>query len=90
MTMGTATPTASLKPARNTAPRTRSNPTVSSTLWLLRTSGANGFCTKCAVASADDSVIVMIQEVATKPSRVSTNSLPHQNGSSRSSMATDP
>ena len=55
-----------------------------------RTSGAKGFCTKCAVASADDSVMVMIQEVATKPSRVSTNSLPHQNGSSRSSMATDP
>ena len=88
--MGTATPTASLKPARNTAPSTSSNPTVSSTRWSLSTSGANGFCTKCAVASADDSVIVMIQEVATKPSRVSTNSLPHQNGSSRSSMATEP
>ena len=42
------------------------------------------------MASADDSVIVMIQEVATNPSRVSTNSLPHQNGSSRSSIATEP
>ena len=49
-----------------------------------------GSRTKCAVASADDSVIVMIHEVATKPSSVSTNSLPRQNGSSRSSMATDP
>lgn len=41
-------------------------------------------------ASAADSVIVMIHEVATKPSRTSTNSLPHQNGSRSSSIATDP
>ena len=45
---------------------------------------------KCAVASAADRVIVMIHEVATNPSRTSTNSFPHQNGSSRSSMATEP
>jgi hypothetical protein len=32
----------------------------------------------------------MIQEVATKPSRASTNSLPHQNGSRSSSIATEP
>jgi hypothetical protein len=42
------------------------------------------------VASADDRVMVMIQEVATKPSRVRTNSLPPQNDSSRSSIATEP
>lgn len=34
--------------------------------------------------------MVMIHEVATKPSRTSTNSLPHQNGSRSSSIATDP
>lgn len=32
----------------------------------------------------------MIQEVATKPSSTSTNTLPRQNGSSRSSIATEP
>jgi hypothetical protein len=32
----------------------------------------------------------MIHEVATKPSRTSTKSLPFQNGSSLSSIATDP
>jgi len=34
-----------------------------------------GFSTMWAVASADDRVMVMIQEVATNPSRVRTNSL---------------
>ena len=42
------------------------------------------------MASALDSVIVMIHEVTTKPSRTSTKSLPFQNDSSRSSMATEP
>src|SRR5918998_1482264 len=40
--------------------------------------------------SAADSVIVMIQEVATKPSRTRTKTFPRQNGSSRSSIATEP
>ena len=44
----------------------------------------------CTVASAADRVIVMIQEVATNPSRTSTNSLPRQNGSRCSSIATEP
>ena len=44
----------------------------------------------CTVASADESVIVMIQLVATKPSSTRTNSLPRQNGSRCSSMATLP
>jgi len=44
----------------------------------------------CTVASAEDRVMVMIQLVATKPSRMSTNTLPRQNGSSRSSIATEP
>jgi hypothetical protein len=34
--------------------------------------------------------MVMIQEVATKPRRTSTNVFPRQNGRSFSSMATDP
>ena len=42
------------------------------------------------MASAADSVIVMIQDVQTKPSSVSTKNLPFQNGSSRSSIATEP
>ena len=44
----------------------------------------------CTDASAADRVIVMIHEVATKPSRTSTNSLPRQNGSRSSSIATEP
>ena len=89
-TIGTATPTASLNPARNTPQRISSNTIVISTCWSVRTSGANGFSTKCAVASADDSVIVIIHDVATNPSSVSTNSFPGQNVSRRSNMATDP
>jgi hypothetical protein len=34
--------------------------------------------------------MVMIQEVATKPSRTRTNSFPRQNGSRFSSMAIEP
>ncbi len=44
----------------------------------------------CTVASAEDKVIVMIHEVATNPSRTSTNVFPRQNGSSFSNIATDP
>ena len=44
----------------------------------------------CTVASAEDRVIVMIQEVATNPSKTSTNTLPFQNGSRSSSIATEP
>ena len=61
-----------------------------STLWSRSISGTNGFSTICAVASAEESVIVMIQEVATKPSKQRTKNLPRQNGSSFSSIATDP
>ena len=42
------------------------------------------------MASAEERVIVMIQEVATKPSSTRTKILPRQNGSSRSSIATEP
>ena len=82
--------TASLNPARNTAPSTTSRNRVIGTRWCWRNAGVKGFSTMCAVASAEDRVMVMIQEVATKPSRHSTNSLPPQNDSSRSSMATEP
>ena len=44
----------------------------------------------CTVASAEDRVIVMIHEVATKPSRTRTKILPFQNGRRSSSIATDP
>ena len=40
----------------------------------------------CAVASAADSVIVMMKPVAAKPSRQSTSALPRQRGSSSSSI----
>ena len=49
-----------------------------------------GFSSRCTVASAEDRVIVMIQEVATKPSRTRTKILPRQNGNSRSNIATEP
>ena len=54
------------------------------------TAGTYGFSTMCAVASAADSVIVMMKSVAAKPSRTRTKSLPFQNGSSRSSIAIEP
>jgi hypothetical protein len=43
-----------------------------------------------AVASAADSVIVMVKSVAAKPRSTSTNSLPPHHGSTRSSMAIEP
>jgi hypothetical protein len=82
--------TASLNPARNTAPSSTSSPRVIGTCWSCRNPGVKGFSTMCAVASAEDRAMVMIQEVATNPSRHRTNSLPLQNGSSRSSIATEP
>jgi hypothetical protein len=89
-TKGMAMLTASLNPARNTAPNSTSSPRVIATCWSQRNPGVKGFSTIWAVASAEDRVMVMIQEVATKPSRHSTNSLPPQNDSSRSSIATEP
>lgn len=89
-TSGMATMTASLNPSRNTPPRTTSSATVRATSWPCRACGKKGFSTTCTEASAVDRVIVMIHEVATKPSRTSTNSLPHQNGNRSSSIATDP
>jgi len=82
--------TASLNPARNTAPSTASSPSVIATCSSRRNPGVKGFSTMWAVASAEDRVMVMIQEVATKPSRQRTSSLPPQNGSSLSSIAREP
>ncbi len=45
---------------------------------------------RCTDASADDSVMVMIHEVATKPSSARTKIFPRQNGSNRSSIAIEP
>jgi hypothetical protein len=53
-------------------------------------SGTCGFSTRCAVASAADSVIVIRKSVAANPSSARTNSLPFQKDSSRSSIAIDP
>ena len=50
----------------------------------------NGFSTRCAVASAADSVMVIRKSVAAKPSSASTSSLPSHLGSSRSSIAIEP
>ena len=89
-TSGMATTTASLKPSRNTPPRISRSTTVISTAPPCRNPDRYGFSSMCTVASAEDNVIVMIHEVATNPSRTSTNSFPCQNGSSFSSIATDP
>ena len=83
-------PIASAKPLRNTAPSSASSTSVTATSWPCSAVPTNGFSTTCAVASAADSVIVMRKSVAAKPSSTSTNSLPRQNGSSRSSMAIEP
>ena len=63
---------------------------MSATAWPCRKSGKNGFSSTCTEASAADSVIVMIHEVATNPSRTRTKILPRQNGSRFSSIATEP
>jgi hypothetical protein len=77
-TRGMATATASVKPRRNTPPRVNSRTTVSATACPSRKFGKNGFSRTCTEASAADSVIVMIQEVATNPSRTRTKILPFQ------------
>ena len=50
----------------------------------------NGFSTMCAVASAAESVIVMMKSVATKPSRTSTKSLPFHHDSRWASIEIEP
>ena len=89
-TSGIATTTASVKPMRNTPPSRSSSTIVTATAWPSSASGVYGFSSAWTVASADDSVIVMIHEVATKPSSTSTSTLPRQNGSRCSSIATEP
>jgi hypothetical protein len=54
--------------------------------WWCSTPGTNGFSTMWALASAAESVIVMMKSVKAKPRRTSTNALPFQRGSSSSSM----
>jgi len=79
-----------LNPARKTPPRTSRSTTVIAACCPSRTCGTNGFSSTCAVASAAERVIVKIHDVATKPSSARTKSSPHQNGSSFSSIATEP
>lgn len=83
-------PIASLKPRRNTPPSRASSPRVISICWSWRNEGTCGFSTTCAVASAAESVIVIMKSVAAKPSSTRTNSLPFQKDSSFSSIAIDP
>ena len=89
-TSGMATFTASVNPSRNTPPRMSSSTIVMATACPRSASGMSGFSTRCTEASADDRVMVMIQDVATNPSRTRTKTLPRQKGSSRSSIAIDP
>ena len=51
-----------------------------------KAAGTNGFSTMWAVASAAESVIVMMKSVKANPSRTSTKALPFQRGSSSSSI----
>ena len=83
-------PMASENPRRKTAASSASNPRVISMVWFDQASGMNGFSTRCAVASAADSVMVIRKSVAAKPSSARTSSLPSHLGSSRSSIAIDP
>jgi hypothetical protein len=88
--MNTAMPMASLKPLRKTAPSTASSTSVMATSWSRTNPAANGFSPRCTAASDADRVMVITQEVATKPSRHNTNTLPFQNESRRSSIAIEP
>ena len=83
-------PMASLNPIRNTPPSSASSTSVTSTRSPCRKSGTNGFSSRCAVASAADSVIVITKSVAANPSRASTKNLPHHCGASFSSIAIEP
>ena len=89
-TIRTATPMASLKPRRKTAPSIASRNSVTSTFCPCSQPGATGFWIRCAVASAADSVMVIMKSVAAKPSRTRTNSFPPHRGMSRSSIAMEP
>ncbi len=60
------------------------------TWWPVSVERKLGFSIRCADASAADRVIVMMKSVAAKPSSASTNSLPFQKLSSRSSIAIEP
>ena len=60
------------------------------TSWPCRKSGTFGFSTTCALASAADSVIVIMKSVSAKPSSTRTKSLPFQKVSSRSSIEIEP
>ncbi len=60
------------------------------TWWPERIERRLGFSIRWALASAAERVIVMMKSVAAKPSSASTNSLPFQKLSSRSSIAIEP
>ena len=81
-TSGMATTTASLKPSRNTpAEDQQQHHRDQRPRGRAGSPAGSGFSIMCTVASAADRVIVMIHEVATKPSSTSTKTLPRQNGS---------
>ena len=63
---------------------------MTATSWPPRYGARCGFSVRCAVASAADSVIVMMKSVAAKPSSTRTKILPFQYVISRSSMAMEP
>ena len=59
-------------------------------LVAVQRAATNGFSTMWAVASAADSVIVMMKSVAAKPEQHEDEQLALQQRSSRSSMAIEP
>ncbi len=89
-TRTTAIPIASPKPRRNTPASSASRTRVMITSLPSNQCGTYGFSITCAVASAADSVIVMMKSVAMKPSRTRIVNLPFQRPRSRSSIAIEP
>ena len=83
-------PIASLNPRRNTTPSRSSSARVSGTGISVNQCGVKGFSAMCAVASAADSVIVIMKSVTANPSSTSTKSLPAHQGSSFSSIMIEP
>jgi hypothetical protein len=71
-------------------PRPAIKASVMATSWPCRNSGANGFSMACALASAAESVMVIMKSVAAKPRSARTKSLPLHRGKRRSSMAMEP
>ncbi|CAM5554568.1 hypothetical protein STANM309S_01392 [Streptomyces tanashiensis] len=89
-TRTTATPMASRKPLRKTAPSSAISTSVMIICLLWSAASRWGFSTRWVEASAAERVMVMRKSVAAKPRSVRTKSLPFQKDSRRDSMAMEP